>query len=166
MGFKIDWIKSVIKIRPVPFDTGWLTVPLVTGAAYATGEAVGSPPFPSGSVPKKGTINTIMVIDQDKEELAGDLAIFDNIIVATDDQLAFDVAVVDMPSQVLSIPITSADYVTYANSSYATVPNAGYQYTAPKGVLYTQWVTRGAPNFATGTRLLVRYLGYSGHGGK
>ncbi|KKN02082.1 hypothetical protein LCGC14_1121330 [marine sediment metagenome] len=166
MSWFITGIKNLVRIRPEPFDTGWLTVPLVTGAAYATGEAVGGQPFSTGAIPKKGTINTIMVMDEDKEELACDLAIFDRLITATADQAAFDVKPEDMLSQVGSILITNADYVTYANSSYATVPNVGYQYTAPEGLLLIQWVTRGVPNFATGKLLVVRFLGYSGHGGK
>lgn len=165
MGFKIDWIKSLVRVRPEPFDTGWLSVPLISGAAYATGEAVGLP-FTSGRIPKKGVINTLLVMDQDKEELACDLALFDKIIKATADQAAFNPAARDMLSQIASIPVTNADYVTYANSSFASVPNVGLQYTAPRGEFFIQWVTRGVPNFAADKLLMVRFLGYSGHGGE
>ena len=144
MGIKIDWIRNIIRIRPEPFDTGWLTIgDIATASVYISGDAVGGPV--RAVVPKKGTINTIMVLDEDKEKITCDLAVFDGNINITADHDAFDVNVQDMLRQVLSIPVTNADYVTYANSSYATVPNAGLQYTAPRSELIIQWITRGAP---------------------
>lgn len=165
MGVKIDWIKALIRIRPEPFDTGWLVIGGTLAASiYATGDAVGTPVH--GKVPKRGVINTVLVLDQDKEEIRCDLSIFDSHITITPDHDAFDVVAKDMLSQIVVIPVTNADYVTYANSSYATVPNAGYQFTAPNGEITIQWVTRGAPTIAANKRLAIRFLGYSGHGGK
>lgn len=146
-------------VRPFTFDTGWRTIQGIgTGAAYATGDAVGLL-FPTGSIPSTGRIETVYIIDEDKEELACDLALFDSSITVTADNAAFDVAVADMTKQVGVIPITNADYVTYANSSYATVRNVGHHYTTSGNGLLVQWVTRGAPNIAASKRLLVRFLG-------
>ncbi len=158
--------KGILTVRPEPFDTGWLTiVDAATAAIYTTGDVVGAPLSLTG-VPKRGRIETVLIIDEDKEEIACNLAVFDEAPTLVADHDVFVVAVGEYNQQVGDISITNADYSTYSGSSFATANNLGFRYQTDKGSLVVYWVTRGAPTIAVNKTLRVRFLGYSDHGGK
>ena len=157
--------KGILAVRPEPFDTGWLTVNGTTTTIYITGDVVGQPISLTG-VPKRGRIETVLVIDEDKEEIASNLAVFDEAPTLVADHDIFVVAVGEYNRQVGDIAVTNADYSTYSASSFATVNNVGLRYSTDKGSLVVYWVTRGAPTIAADKTLRVRFLGYSDGGEK
>ena len=160
MSWLITGIKNIVRIRPEPFDTGWLDVDGIDyGSAYTALDAVGNP-IPVKGVPKAGEIRTVLVMDEDKEELAYVLHLFSELLEdPTADDAAFDVQPVDLTKQIGEIQVTNADYSTSAGSSLATVGGLGLQFAAPKGPVYCQLKTLGVPNIAATKRLAVRFLG-------
>ncbi len=154
-----------ISVQPRPFDTDWINITgMATASVYTALDAVGNL-FEVPGLPLAGEIRTVLIQDQDKEEIASVLHLFDaSLITATGDHDAFDVVAADMQKQVGEIPISNADYSTSANSSFATVANLGFRFTAPSGILYCQWKTLGTPTIAVSTRLQVRFLGISTDG--
>ena len=96
---------------------------------------------------KRGRIETVLVIDEDKEEIACNLAVFDVAPTLVDDHDIFVVAVGEYNRQVGDIAVTAADYSTYSGSSFATVNNVGLRYQTPGG-LVVYWVTRGTATIA------------------
>ncbi len=150
-------------VTPVQFDTGWVSVNgIVFASAYTAGDVVGTPVFLP--VPKRGRIETVLVIDEDKEEIASNLAIFDEAPTVVADHDIFVVGVNDYSKQVGDIPITNADYSTYSASSFASANNLGHRFTTEAGSLVVYWVTRGTPTVAAGKILRIRFLGYSDGG--
>lgn len=137
---------------------------MATASVYIALDAVGDL-FEIPGLPDSGEIRTVLVQDEDKEEISAVLHLFDEgLITPTADHDPFSVAVVDMQKQIGEIPVTNADYSTSNLSSFATVQNLGFQFNAPKGILYSQWKTLGTPNIAASKRLQVRFLGISTDG--
>ncbi len=160
MSWLITGIKNIVSIRPAPFDTGWIDVGGIDYAsAYTALDAVGDP-FSLKGLPKAGEIRTVLLMDEDKEEIATVLHLFSELLEnPTADDAAFKVFPVDLTKQIGEIQITNADYSTSDSSSLATVGGLGLQFTAPKGPVYCQLKTLGAPNIAALKRLAVRFQG-------
>lgn len=154
-----------ISVQPRPFDTDWIDIGgIATASLYTVLDAIGRV-FELKDLPLSGEIRTVLVQDQDKEEIASVLHLFDApLVTPTADHDALNVVAADMQKQVGEIPISNADYSTAANSSFATVQNLGFRFTAPNGILYGHWKTLGAPTIAASTRLQVRFLGISTDG--
>ena len=151
----------IIPVRTVqPFDTGWVDIKsIVTASIYTAGDVVGDPILFSG-LPKAGLIDTVLVLDEDKEEISSNLVLFDDVPTDVADHDIFVVAAVDYSKQIGDIPVTAADYSTYSGSSFATVNNIAQLFIAPAGRLTVYWVTRGTPTIAAEKRLWLRLLGY------
>ena len=148
-----------------PIREYWIDIGgMATASVYVALDAVGKV-FEMRNLPLSGEIRTVLVQDQDKEEIASVLHLFDaSLVTATADHDAFDVVAADMQKQVGDIPITNADYTSAGNSSLATVQNLGFRFTAPNGILYGHWQTLGTPTIAASKRLQVRFLGISTDG--
>ena len=150
-----------VVVKPQPFDTGWIGIAgIAPSSAYTTGDVVGDPIVFAG-LPGSGVIETVMVLDEDKEEIASNLAIFSEAPTDVDDHDIFVIGVGEHHKQEGDIAVTNADYSTYSGSSLATVRNVGQHFDAPEGRLTVYFVTRGVPNIAAGKVLLVRFLGHS-----
>ena len=148
-------------VRPVPFDTGWIALQgILTASIYTAGDVIGDPMVITG-LPKHGRIETVRIIDEDKEEISSNLAIFNELPADVDDHDIFVVAQGDLTKQIDDIPITNADYSTYSSSSFASVGNLGKEFNAPEKQLIVYWVTRGTPTIAASKVMLVRFLGIS-----
>jgi hypothetical protein len=165
VGFQFDGSGRAIGngvVRPIQFDTGWIIVPgIVTASAYTALDAFGVP-FEISGLPTSGRFETVLVQDEDKEEIASVLHLFNGrLLTPTADHDAMSVAIVDMDKQVGEIPITNADYSTSAISSFGTVSNIGLHFVAPGGRLTCQIKTLGTPTIASAKRTAVRFLGIS-----
>ena len=140
-------VKQPVIVRQVNFYTGWVNVPGIgTGAAYATGEAVGTK-F-SFEVPKSGTISVAVFLDKDDEGLEMDLVLFTDDFLETADNAAF--AVTDNDLKNFLSTITFATFKNFDANQVSTAAALGLDYVAPKRRLWGQFVTRGAPNIAAG----------------
>lgn len=156
-----ETLAKSITVKPEPFDTGWIAITgTVPASIYTTGDVVGNPILFDG-LPKSGEITSVVVVDEDKEEIRCDLAVFNETPADVDDHDIFVIAQGEHHKHLGDIPVTNADYVTYSGSSHATVRDADFDFIAPEGRLTVYWVTRGAPTLAAGKLMWVRFLGHS-----
>ena len=126
-----------------------------TGSIYASGEAFGGK-F-TITVPKKGVIETVMMLDLDDEGIETELWLFREDFTATADNAAFAVTDADLLKLEVVIGITK-----FANASINQVGiNNGLAlpFLAPAGKFWVQCVTRGTPNIAAGNIPLVALRG-------
>ncbi len=152
-------IKGTVTVIGRIFDTGNMAIAgIASGAAYASGDAMGVPQ--SMKVPKSGRIETIVITDMDKEELAFDIAFFQDFITPTADNSAFDLLDADRDKVQGHVSITNADFASFNDNSVGTYTNVGYSYTAPTGLLVFQLITRGVPNYTASDDLAIRFVIY------
>jgi hypothetical protein len=142
------------------FDTDYVTVPgIVAGAAYATGDAMGTRfQLP---VPTAGYITTVLTVDLDKEQLDFDVLLFRQAFAPTADNAAMDVADTEHHRFTGHISVLTTHYAALNDSAVATTRLAPpLHYYAPAGYLWVQLVTRGAPNYtaADDLRISLRIL--------
>ena len=147
MGLLIDRIKSITGLVQTWSEVAATRKIQVPGigitVAYTSGDAFGSK-F-SIKVPKQGTISDAVFLDYDDEGLAKEIVLFSKDFTDTADNSAFDVSDRDLANCVGIISLTTFYNYTSNQVGMAT-PALGY--VAPKGVLWGQFVTRGADNIA------------------
>ncbi len=152
-------LEAIEAQRNKVFSTPYENIPGIgTGSVYATGEAFGTK-F-SFSVPKKGVIQTAMMLDLDDEGIETELWLFRGDFAATTDNDAFAVTDEDLIKLEVVIGITN-----FANANVNQVGvnnNLGLPYEAPLGRLFCQCVTRGTPNIAAANipRMALRGISY------
>ncbi len=117
-----------------------------TGAAFTAAEAFGGRLVIP--VPVEGTITTVVFHDYDDEGITKELVLFNDEFTATADNSAFAVSDADMRKCVGVISI--ATFFNFSGSQIGISTPALF-YIAPKGLLYAQFVTRGADNIAAGS---------------
>ena len=121
-----------------------LTVPgIVTGAAYAAGDAFGTK-F-GLRAPKEGVIATANFLDHDNEGLPKELWLLRADFTGTADNAAFALTDGDL-SKVVGVIVFDTFRAANANRVGGATP--ALYYKAPSGLLYCQFVTRGADNIA------------------
>ena len=162
MAFSLKRFLFPVNVRPIPFDTDWIDIGgIATASVYTALDAVGGP-FQLTHLPLTGEIRTVLVQDEDKEEISSVIHLFDEPLeTVTADHAPFDVVSNDMNKQVGEVMVTGAEYTTSANSSFATVDGLTIRFTAPNGILTGHYKTLGTPNIASSKRLMVRFLGVS-----
>ncbi|HHT9130882.1 MAG TPA: hypothetical protein ACFYED_00145 [Candidatus Tripitaka californicus] len=98
-------------------------------------------------VPSVGTIATVLFFDYDKEGLPKELVLFARNFTPTADNGAFDPSDADLTYCVGVV----SDFTFYSyNSNQIGIALPALYYVAQLGLLYGQWVTRGADNIAAG----------------
>ena len=92
----LDKILKAIRLqRNQVFSTPYMEVPGIgTGAVYAAGEAFGSKFH--FNVPKRGVIQTVIMLDLDDEGIETELWLFRNDFTATADNSAFAITDLDL----------------------------------------------------------------------
>lgn len=146
MGWKIDFIKSIVNVQERLHNTDFIAIPGITiGAAHSDGDALGTM-FVFENLPKAGRIQTGIFLDLDDEGIEMDLILFNRPFTPTADDAAF--AVSDSDLLKLVGHITFSTFLNYANNQSSTASGLFLTYTAPQGRLYAQMVTRGTPNIA------------------
>ena len=134
-----------VHILQKKFYTGYIQVPgIATGAAYASGDAVGTR-F-SFQVPKSGTISVATYLDRDDEGLEVDLVLFTKEFIETADNSAF--AITDADLQSFLTTITFATFKNFANNQTSVAAALGLDFIAPDRSVWAQLVARGALNIA------------------
>ena len=143
-----------VRVVSKPFATPWVQPLGMDTAAYAAGDAVGI----KGAfyAPKRGIVQSVNVLDQSDQQIQFDIVLFDGNFTGGTNNAAFDMADEDADKSAGHITVTNADFISFADNALASVHNVGLQYVAPKGRLWFQVVTRGAPTYAAVTDLRFR----------
>lgn len=111
-------------------------------AAQGNGDAITNKA--SISVPKRGRIMSVTVVDLGKQSVNMDVELFSIDFTATTINAVYDPADAEL-SQQWHGSILVDTWKAYNDSSIGIVDNVGLPYYAPSGLLYTQLVTRGTP---------------------
>ena len=115
-----------------------------TGAAYASGDAFGIT-FTLRMPYTKGTISNLVFLDYDNEGIHKELVLFSAPIAGTADNAAFAPSQTELRS-CIGVVATEAAYAYSGLQELQGTPALAY--SAPAGLLYGQFVTRGADNIA------------------
>ncbi len=146
MGWKIDLIKNVVGVQERLHNTGFHTVPgIATASVYTANDALGTQ-FVFRNVPKMGHIQTAIYLDLDDEGIETDIMLYSREIVETADHDAYAPSDLDLES--LIGHITFADFLDLTTSQSSTASGLFLTYSAPKGEIWAQMITRGTPNIA------------------
>ncbi len=146
MGFKIDFIKSIVSVQEKLRDTGLLVVPgIATASIYVAGDALGTR-FVFENVPKAGRIQTAIYLDLDDEGIETDIVLFNREFTETADHDEF--APSDRDMSFLVGTVTFSTFLNYGNNQSSVASGLFLTYTAPRGKLWAQMVTRGTPTIA------------------
>jgi hypothetical protein len=136
--------------------------PVVTAAgAYTAGDALGGLLTFANAAEKgrgSGVVQTVILIDNDVEEDATELHLFNQTFTATADNAAFDPSDADLANYVGSINVSAGSYTAFTDNSVATVNNAGLAFELVSGgtSLFGQLVTRGTPTYAATDDVTVK----------
>lgn len=120
---------------------------------YTSGDALGVKT--SVSVPGRGVIMKIQVIDRDSEDVNLDVVMFDTDIAGTAANAAFAPTDVELSTLVGAILVDT--WKTFSTNSLGVVDNIGFPYETKTGVIYFQCVTRGTPTYTAITDLLISF---------
>ncbi len=147
-------IRKVIEVTPV----------MATAGAYADGDQIGlGNTISNAAFDTGGTVEleSVTLIDKAKQNAALDLFFFDETpTLVNADNGAFDMTDANMADQCIgTLKIAATDYCDAANSSVATVKNAGLFLKAAPATknLFMVVVSNGTPTYANGS--LVFKLG-------
>lgn len=141
-------------------------VPVTDTNAYAAGDLIGAAAlefdasiYDGGS----GVIQSLRLVDQDKEQAAIDVIFFDENPSGTTftNNGAFDVADADMTKVIGHVSILASDYCALSDNAFATKTGIGLAFKLTTGKkLYAALVARAAVTYtaATDLRLAVGIL--------
>ena len=158
---------------PVPVDapanlwvSPWILVPYgATSGALDANDAFGNmitfdQSVLGDSLPARGRIVTIKMVDQDDDTLAASIHIFSRTFTAAASDAAFTISVADAANWVASELFDSGTDI--GSAKVFTIKNVNVDYWAPLNVagvraLYAQLSTTGTPNIASAATMpLVR----------
>jgi hypothetical protein len=126
-----------------------------TSGALDAADAMGDPFF--FSVPRKGRILGIRMIDQDDDTVAATIHIFNRPFTAAASDAAFTISAADSIGWVTSEVFDSGTDIGSAKGFNITDVNKDYE--TQNGILYCQLSTSGTPNFASANTMpLVQLL--------
>lgn len=139
-------------------QTQWVSIPGLTAAAYADEDAFGTKfvidSLMDGSpFPKSGVIQTLLVVDEDDEDIDVDLFLYTKDIVSGTDNAAYAPTILDtlqLVGVVRNATRRGVSGVTIGNND--TIAKA---FVCPNRKLFVQAVARGALNIAANTPYYV-----------
>ena len=135
-------LRNGLSVTAPVFTTDRQIIPgIVTGAAYAAGDAFGTTMV--FNVPKVGTISNVIFIDKDDEGIDKELVLFSRPFVETADNSAFAPSDADLS---YSLGVVSIDTFYNFTSNQIGEATPAKSYVAPQGRIWCQMVTRGADN--------------------
>lgn len=138
--------------------TPWTIIPgIVSGAAYASGDAMGAP-FEVDMGSTSGLILGVLVSDLDKEQLAFDVVLFEQMIAGVADNAAFDLSDGERFAYAGHISVVAGDYAAFNDNAAAAVRITPQGYVCPTGRMVCQLVTRGVPNYTGASDLAIRLI--------
>ena len=129
---------------------------IVTGAAYAAGDAVGIQfGFDVGC--PSGVIHTALLFDLDDEGIELYLHLYKRPIVGTADNAAYAPSDAEELSKVGTLDFTT--FINSGNNQSSQISSAGIAFVCDQsyaGNLFAQAATNGAPNIAAGNDYWIR----------
>lgn len=131
----------------------WVLVPFgATSGALEANDALGDMfTFALGerrdTLPARGRILSIAMVDQDDDTLAATIHIFDHPFTAAASDAAFTISVADSPNWVASELFPSPTDI--GGAKVVTAKDVNVDYYAPSGKLYAQLSSTGTPNIAS-----------------
>ena len=123
----------------------------VNTAIYASGDALGA--FITLTVPEKGVIHAIQVIDRDLEIVNCDVVMFNRAIVGSAANAPFAPTDAELSTLVGSVLIST--WKSFGDNAMGIATAIGLPYWAPSGTLWVQCVTRGTPTYTLATDVLL-----------
>lgn len=122
------------------------------GVAYADEDAFGLP-FTIDGIPRSGIIQTLLVVDEDDENLDVDLFLFRGPISQPTDNSAYAPTANDLNR--FEGLVSNAFRHGVSGATVGNNDGIGKSYHAPEGRLHCQAVARGALSIAAGKRYMV-----------
>ena len=158
---RADGTDGIAYVDPRPLLTAVSVTPTISTSAYAAGDNVGGIMEFTSAVRGTGdyaTIRTVVVSDDDSEDAALDLWLFDQTLAGTaTDNAAFDPDDADLDNLVGKVAIAGADYGTFTDNSAAVVqPDLRVKANATS--LFGVLVTSGTPTYTATTDLTVKLI--------
>lgn len=133
----------------------------VDTSAYTAGDAVDGLKTLTEALrgaDQAGVIEQVVVADQDGQEAALDIFIFDSEVTGGTDNAAYAPLEAELKACLGVISVTAADYAATGNGSVATVnPSFSLQLESSQS-LFFQVVTRGTPTYAGTDNLQVKFV--------
>lgn len=131
------------------------TPTLAVAGTYASGDSVGTLiTFTQASTDRDtGVIQHVTLVDLAKQNIAADIIFFSANPSGTTftDNGALDIADADMSKVIGHVSISSTDYCSLNDNSFATKANIGLVFKlTTSNTLYAAIVTRGAPTYTSG----------------
>lgn len=160
--FFISNVQADTTVRKLSSSVG--LIPTISAAAvYASGDAIGGKLTFAGatSSKKSGTLNSIVIIDNDKENSAMDLVCFCKDFTATADNAAINISDADAINIIFSVAIAAADYKDIGGASVANLGNLGKQFTLSENTsVFCQLIARSTPTYtlATDLKLVLQFF--------
>ena len=134
--------------------------PTITAGAYSANEAVGGlitfTNVATADSRGSGVIQSITIIDDDKQNAELELHLFDRTFTPTADNAAFAPSDADLENYLGYILVTPADYKDFVDNSVAHVSNIGLAYDLDGANLFGQLVTRGTPSYNATDDLTIK----------
>ena len=141
--------------------------PTVDTSAYATGDCIdGKLEFtvatrgdPLQALGGSGIIESVVVTDRAKQDVALDLVLFDSDPASTTftDNAALDIDDADLPNIVAVVNLLAADYDDFADNSVVQQTELAIPFVLDAGTtLFGVLVARGAPTYVASTDLHVK----------
>lgn len=146
-------------VTPYPISQ----TPTISTGIYASGDAIGGKltfANAAASAGAGGRIVKVVIVDNDGEEAAIDLVLFDQDFTATADQAAFDPSDADLANCLGYIDILAADYASFVSNSVAARTDNSrlpFPFKLSTGTsLYGQMVVRGTPTYTADDDLTIK----------
>lgn len=139
-----------------------VTPTLTVAGAYIAGDFVGTSAT-AGVIAnaarvagKGGVLESVAVIDGDKQSVAGELWLFDTAVTPPADNAAWTITDADAATVIPGGVIPLSTYYASALNSVAVARGVALSYTCVATSLYFCFVTRGAPTYTSG-KLSLRF---------
>jgi hypothetical protein len=125
--------------------------PTISTSEYAAGDAIGGKMTLSNATTHRGNfggmLQTVTIIDKDKEGATIDIFFFDTDFTATADNSAFDPSDADLLNCVGVVQVGPLDWYNCNDNAVACVRNIGLSFTSTSEHLYAQAVIRTVETF-------------------
>lgn len=136
------------------------TPTITSGAAYATGNAIGGMLTFAGAGNRGfSAVYSVAIIDESGQSAAVDLILFDQPFTPTADKSAIAISAADSRNAIGCVKFLATDYSAVGTPSVALKSSIFLGATsASDNNLYGQLVSRGTPTYTTTTALTVKIV--------
>lgn len=135
------------------YATPFVNLGVETGI-YASGDALGEQQ--SVRLPEHCLLQTVVVVDRDKEDVGFDIVLYGRAPGGTTDNAAYDPTDDELENCLGTVTVSG--YKDFNDNAVATMVSVGISLWLPEGVLYFQAVSRGTPTYTATSDLRVRFV--------